>query len=439
MSAAAPKQSAPAPATAVERKIERLASPVVQVHYRLKPGGPSLTGVDLYYTRDRGNSWVKAELKGPYESPLQFNAAHDGLYGLYLVFKSPAGATPIPSNGSSAQQWVLVDTTPPLISLRKILPDRRFNLNREIELSWKIEDADPADRPVSIYYRSENSKTYQSIAADLPSTGSTRWTVPDDVSGRIDLKIAARDLAGNRSEYVDDRLRIDADDAEVASHRSAQDDLPLSATGEWEDGDESGGIDNSQASENDAPAFLSEPDSGATIPDTGAAREAKKQYDLATWHRLRGENEIALSKYREAVRLLPGYQAARNDLAALLCQMNLFEEAEAEYLEVLKADGRHRAALKGLAWVQARRRNYRSAHATLEKLLLLDPKDAEAWLNFGDVRLFMGDRPAAREAWNKALALAVQDKDVRVRAEKRLAMYAEGGESAGGVETSASR
>ncbi len=435
--ASTPKEAPSSGATVVE-SVERVASPIVMVNYRLKPGAAPLTGVDLYVTLDRGDSWSKAVLTGPIESPIRFTARRDGLHGLFLVFHTAEGSTAAPSKGTPAQRWVLVDTTAPLIALRGLRPDQHFYLSREVEISWRVEDSDLINRPVTLSFRSEQSKLYKTVAESQPATGSVRWAVPEGVFGRIDLKISAVDRAGNRAEYIDDRLRVSDEEAELSALRSSNDtDAGFFAGVTTDDSGSESSRDNSQTPELQGPAFESEPDQGESVLDTRAAKEAKKQYDLATWHRLRGENEIALSKYREAVRLLPEYHAARNDLAALLCQLRAYDDAETEYLAVLKSDSKHRSALKGLAWVQARKRNYRSAHGTLEKLLLLDPQDAEAWLNFGDVRLFMGDRSAAREAWIKSAAIDAASKEIRGRAEKRLEMYQdEGGSRQGVVKTS---
>ncbi len=120
---------------------------------------------------------------------------------------------------------------------------------------------------------------------------------------------------------------------------------------------------------------------------------------------------------------LDDVHAARSDLAGLLASRGGVKEARAEFRRVLETNPRHRPALRGLALVQARQRDYRSAFETLQKALLLEPDHAETWLNFGDVCMFMGDRPAAREAWTKASDLKDAHEAVRTRALKRLDIY----------------
>jgi len=166
-----------------------------------------------------------------------------------------------------------------------------------------------------------------------------------------------------------------------------------------------------------------EPDAGWREDRSEAAIEAKRLYDLATWERLRGQRDVALSRYRQALRRYPRFLAARSDLAGLLVLRGKLKEAEGQFRRVLEQDSSYRPALKGLALVQARRGEYRSAHQTLQKLLVIAPKDAEAWLNFGDVCMFMGDRSADREAWGKASNLAGASSDLKTRASRRLEIY----------------
>ncbi|MFQ5412167.1 MAG: tetratricopeptide repeat protein, partial [Phycisphaerae bacterium] len=197
-----------------------------------------------------------------------------------------------------------------------------------------------------------------------------------------------------------------------------------------------GSRNNSQArSGDDAPGIHNEPDAGRDILTAGQAKEAKRLYDLGTWHRLRGERAVAVARYREALAIYPDFTGARNDLAGVLLLQGDVKHAEEEFARLLEHDPRHRPALKGLGLVQARKRKYRSAHETLQKLLLLDPADAEAWLHFGDVCMFMGDRRAAREAWTRIGGLDKAESAIRSRAKKRLAIYRQDRLASGGDES----
>ncbi|MCA9256011.1 MAG: tetratricopeptide repeat protein, partial [Phycisphaerales bacterium] len=144
---------------------------------------------------------------------------------------------------------------------------------------------------------------------------------------------------------------------------------------------------------------------------------------LATWHRMRGEHEIAIRRYRDALAAHPEYYQARNDLAGTLLALDRIDEASDEYERILEKDERYAPALEGLSLAQIKRRRYRSAHDTLERLLRVRPKDPEAWLHFGDVCMFMGDRRGARDAWRSATECDRAAASLKSRAERRLAIY----------------
>ncbi len=414
--------------------VERVTSSRVHLNYRVKPGGEPIAAVQLFVSTDAGATWTPASTHRGADGPIVFDAPSDGLFAFYLRFETAKAAAPAPSTGTAAHRWVRVDRTAPMVQLLSIKADKRFDLNREVQLRWRSEDDDPADRPVSIRYRSEQTKSYQLIAEMQPAEGEFRWTVPSNVFGRIEIKLSAVDRAGNRGDHRDDRLTVHDDRAELRAASSKAnvtspndkigDEPPVEA--ETEDD-----VNSQDGMFSEWPAMASEPDSGGRPVDARAAIEAKKQYDLATWHRLRGDWDVAVVKYREALRHLPEMAAARNDLAAVLCLRGELEASEREYHTLLKHDNRHRSGLKGLALVQAKRRNYRSAHATLQKLLLVDSEDAEAWLSLGDVCLFLGDRTAARTAWTRAEDMATASRELRARARKRLEIYSSSGLSLG--------
>lgn len=413
-----------------EDRLETVTSSRILIGYEVVPDGEPVTKVELWFTKDRGKAWVAADQVTPDVNPIVFDAPADGVYGFFLVLHNAQASTPRPVSGVAPHRWIRVDRTAPLVQVRSIRADERFDLNRELLIRWSASDDGFADRPVSLHYRTEKTKMFVPIARDLSAEGSYRWTVPEDVSGSLEIKIAATDRAGHRGQHVMDGVRVAGDQVvhgearKVESDEAAVGEEPRAATGPEQEAI----VDTVLRG---APIH-DEPDAGRVEELSVAARDAKRLYELATWERLRGEHEVSLLRYREALRRYPSFLAARNDLAGLLVLRGDLGEAETEFRLVLDEDSTHRPALKGLALVQARRREYRSAHQTLQKLLLLDPQNAESWLNFGDVCMFMGDRSAAREAWAKARELAAELPELKKRAGGRLEIYGAQG-SGGGV------
>ncbi len=400
-------------------QVESVSSSRVLVAFQTLSGRDPVTKADLWYTLDSGATWREALSKHQPTSPIGYTVPADGLYGFYLVLHNARASSPVPSPGTAAHTWVRVDRALPVVQILAVTPDPRFDLNREILIRWTAMDDNCGDRPVTLHYRSERGKRYELIARDAAATGTHRWIVPEAASGRLDIKVTATDRAGNRGVYVADWLHIV--DGQV---RSARGDAPkASIEAKQQPAESSPDVEPPPLGEEPPPTIHSEPDAGEKTLRHGAAKAAKKQYDLGTWHRLRGEHDVAVERYRDALRYFPGYAAARNDLAGLLFLRGDVKEARIEFRRLLETDPRHRPALRGLALVQAKQRDYRSAFETLQKVLLLDPENAETWLNFGDVCMFLGDRPTAREAWTRARDLKDAPKAVATRATKRLDIY----------------
>jgi hypothetical protein len=419
---------APSPAGGAEsaggESDEVIRGPRIEMSYQTGPA-TDVTEAEVWATPDEGRTWRLLERFSRPTSPLRVDSPGDGRHGLFLILRNEAGASAAePSPGTPPHRWVRVDRQSPRVQLLQLEPDRGFAVNREIHLRWRAEDENLRARPVSLHYRTEQTRSFRAIAGDLGAVSSHRWTVPVGVSGRVDVKISAVDRAGRRGEYVADSLVIEGDTARLSGRGPTT--MPFRAEGTGPArGLAAGGTSPGSPSEASAaptPAAYNEPDAGTGV-ETGPSSEAQRRFEQATWHRLRGEEEAAVARYREALALDSGLRAARNDLAGLLFLRGDLPGAEAQYRRVLREEESNRTALGGLALVQTKRRQYRSAEATLQKLLLVEPANGENWLHLGDVLMFMGRRADAREAWSRAAGLAGAPPEVRTRAEKRLEMY----------------
>ncbi len=413
-----------------EHLIESLSSDRAEIGWTLRAGQPPITSVELWYTDDGAASWKRASSISPAAMDARrafFTPPADGVFGLYLVLGNATARTPVPSVGASAHKWVRFDRALPEVKFLTARASPDFDLTREIELRWQVDDASLPDRPVTIHYRAASDGAFQPVEQHQHASGSLRWTVPAGEFDKLTVKITAVDRAGNRGHasrligltgpLASEVQQLPAVSEAPAAHPSvpSRSNQPISTPEE--------SPDISQPVALARLAAFTEPDAGESHGDSAAAKEAARLYDLATWHRLRGEYDIAIARYRDALEQVPLLHRARVDLAGVLILLGDHAGAEAEYQRVLDAEPRDRAALKGLALVQARERRYRSAHASMQKLLLLEPEDAEAWLHFGDVCIFIGDRPAAREAWQRAASIEAAGVELRRRAERRLASY----------------
>lgn len=417
-----------------EGRVEQMRTSRVMLGYGVDPGSPDVEGAELFFTNDEGRNWVEVTLANPRANPISFDAPEDGLYGFVFVLHGAHGSMPRPKPGTEPHRWVMVDRAAPHIVTRNFMPPAPGSTNRDVRIGWLVTDVNNnlGQRPVAISYRtkSESLASTRSIARGLEASGEHVWTIPTNVSGEIVLRIEAEDRAGNR-DYVETRAFDVASPIKAPTTVRVNQTVSLASSRDAA----SRGLANAPVrlasdTEKSQPdvvvsafALLNESSPDEIVVEKEAAERAKKEYDLGTWHRLRGEYEIAIRRYRDALEVHPGYYQARNDLAGTLLAIGRIDEATREYERILEMDDRYAPALEGLSLVQIKKRLYRSAHATLERLLRERPNDPEAWLHFGDVCMFMGDRRGAREAWHTAAECERAVASLKSRAKRRLAIY----------------
>jgi len=97
-----------------------------------------------------------------------------------------------------------------------------------------------------------------------------------------------------------------------------------------------------------------------------------------------------------------------------------YEESANSYELALTRDPKLQSAFSGLAESCAAARKYDEAARYLRELLQLEPKDARAWLNLGDVQMWRGDEVGARASYQNASTFDPNAADVVARAKLRL-------------------
>jgi hypothetical protein len=193
------------------------------MNYEVESRGPSgIRRVDLYVTRDDGKTWIKwSEHDGKATSVrvnlgVPANPQPEGTYGFRLVPVSGANLSERePAPGDSPDLRVVVDITPPQLTLYKPKPDT-FNPDTLI-IRWQATDKNFGDDPITIEWSEKPTGPWQPVASNevvqtgtgqtpqvrrLPNTGSFAWRVPFGVPPSVYLKMSARDAAGNVREVV---------------------------------------------------------------------------------------------------------------------------------------------------------------------------------------------------------------------------------------------
>lgn len=210
---------------------EDMASPDVQVvnflrfnlDYQIENGPSGISRIDLYVTRDDGQTWMKWSQHDGQESPLQvvldqrFNRQQEGSYGFRLVPVSGAGlADPAPTPGSMPEMKVHVDRTPPMIKV--YAPTADPNKRNALQLHWEATDKNFGEDPIAIEWSEQPNGPWKPVSGGdaiapvagngakanrIANTGIYSWSLPSGLgTHKVYLKFTAWDAAGNRSEVV---------------------------------------------------------------------------------------------------------------------------------------------------------------------------------------------------------------------------------------------
>ncbi len=206
--AAAPSSHDPRdPATTDPDSVRSLLvkSPAFELQYAVEdagPDGPAL--VELWITRDGGQTWSRQPEDADRHSPYPVNLGGEGTYGLWLVVQAASGLGDRPPRpGDRPQMWVEVDSQPPALQLFPPRIGTGPNLGKVL-ITWQASDPHLAKKPVMISYLADdpNDTQWHPVAERLDNTGSYIWTVPPDAPARFHLRVDVIDSVGNTS-YVE--------------------------------------------------------------------------------------------------------------------------------------------------------------------------------------------------------------------------------------------
>lgn len=390
----------PATRTAVQ-------SQVFEVDCSINPGSGGVGEVELWITADGGQKWDLAQETVGLDLPMQVRVERDGLYGLFVVVRTEVGASSGPPEaGGRPHQWVLVDSAAPLVQIQQVRIVRRDPLAAPIlVVSWSAYDAHPADRPVSLYYQTTTQAEWQLLARAVEDVGRFDWTIPATLTGNIAVRVEITDQAGNRG--IADAPPVALGTLALSSMTAGQA-LPLAPT-----------------------PLIAKP--SQLLGDTGQPTtqapqadriRAKELYDLAIWHKERGDYALAVERLVEAMNLGPEILAPAYELADIYYTEGNYQGSLDIYERILDEHSSDRDALRGGAQALVALRKHPEAMEKLQSILRVQPGDAETWLDAGDVYLWMGQRSQARRYWEQVSNLSPSTTDLNTKAQKRIKRYA---------------
>jgi hypothetical protein len=164
-------------------------------------GGWGVSKVQLWGTRDGGQTWHYYAEDDDNRSPLSVTVDGEGLYGFRIVVQSAAGPGGFaPQSGDLPELWVGVDLHRPQAELLSVEPGAG-NLSDHLVLRWRADDDNLEPRPISLFYSSRPTGPWSAAATGLQNSGEYAWRLERYVPTQFYLRLEVRDTAGNLAAY----------------------------------------------------------------------------------------------------------------------------------------------------------------------------------------------------------------------------------------------
>jgi len=173
-------------------------SRLFELDYELgQVGSSGVARVELWGTRDGGQTWKSYSLDRDNRSPILVSVDEEGIYGFCVVVTSGAGLGGMPPRRGDPPQVVIgVDQTKP--TARIISTEQGTGLeSNSLVISWQAADTMLADRPISLFFSENLAGPWTAIATNLPNSGHYAWPVEMLRAQAIYLRLDVRDAAGN--------------------------------------------------------------------------------------------------------------------------------------------------------------------------------------------------------------------------------------------------
>jgi hypothetical protein len=175
----------------------------ITLNYQIEQEGPSGLGkVEVWMTRDEGQSWQRLCEDPDRRSPVQIELPGEGDYGLTVVVSNGngTGGTP-PAQGDKPDYRLEVDTTKPNAQLLAVRAGNGANAGNFL-ITWIATDKNLKPEPINLEYGPRPDGPWMPIAKGLRNDGNYRWQGPSDGCNEFYVRLEASDLAGNSTVCV---------------------------------------------------------------------------------------------------------------------------------------------------------------------------------------------------------------------------------------------
>ena len=158
--------------------------------------------VELWSTRDGGNSWERIAVDTDTKSPIDVEFSGEGLFGCRLEIVRDVPGIPIaPRAGESPSTWIGIDTTPPQATSLDVVTVKNSDFDA-FEIHYSFEDPLTIPDRVRLSYSPHRSGPWATIASDQPTSGQYSWKPHRSLPSRVYVRVEMPDAAGNVGESI---------------------------------------------------------------------------------------------------------------------------------------------------------------------------------------------------------------------------------------------
>ena len=177
-------------------------NPRLEIEYDVSNVGSSGVGrVELWGTLDGGQTWNFLAENATRTSPMPVELKAEGDYGLRIVVLNGAGVGgERPSAGAQPQMEVTFDRTPPQLVIQGVRLLADFG---ELEIRWDALDTNFGPQSIILSWSETLDGKWSAMTPQaLPNNGFHTWRIPENLPGKIFVRVDAVDLAGNATTLV---------------------------------------------------------------------------------------------------------------------------------------------------------------------------------------------------------------------------------------------
>ena len=168
---------------------------------------------ELWYSAYDGRAWGPWSKHGiifAREAPIAWEPT-EGHWRIYIrTIKVSGLASPEPGPATAPAAEFIIDRTAPTVAIGFPGPKAKLRGGGRYTIKWEAADLHLKAAPVTLRWSRDGKGAYDTIAADLPNSGTFEWTVPKDMTNAGQLQVLVADKAGNVGSAESSQVLVDS-------------------------------------------------------------------------------------------------------------------------------------------------------------------------------------------------------------------------------------